>query len=104
MGSVIAPRYHFSLGWWHYFSLMASQPLGTVMVAASLPVFCTALTSILYWVHLPTLTLTAPESEDGFPPSVPPANAQDVEKANTVAVSRYDLFIVMSLRVGLVCY
>lgn len=45
-------------------------------------------------MHLPTLTLTAPESADGLPPSVPPANAEDVEKTNAVVISRDDLFIV----------
>lgn len=45
-------------------------------------------------MHLPTLTLTAPESADGLPPSVPPAKAEEVEKINAVAMSRVDLFIV----------
>ncbi|CSC93952.1 Uncharacterised protein [Vibrio cholerae] len=43
---------------------------------------------------MPTLTLTAPESADGLPPSVPPAKAEEVEKTNAVVISRDDFFIV----------
>lgn len=38
--------------------------------------------------------LTAPESADGLPPSVPPAKAEEVEKTNAAVMSRDDLFIV----------
>lgn len=48
MGSVIAPHCHFYHCWWRYFSLMASQPSGTVMLAMSSPASCAAFTSILY--------------------------------------------------------
>lgn len=50
MGSVIAPHCRFLIvaGGRYYFSLAASQPLGTAMVVMSLPASCAAFTSILY--------------------------------------------------------
>ncbi|ATC57137.1 hypothetical protein CMV05_05410 [Vibrio anguillarum] len=47
-GALLLPIVVFYRCWWCYFSVMASQPLGTVMVDTSLPSCRAAFTSILY--------------------------------------------------------
>lgn len=47
-GALSLPIVSFSLGWWHYFSVMASHPLGTVTDDTCLPAFRVAFTSSLY--------------------------------------------------------
>jgi len=51
-GIITLPIVIFSLGWWYYFSLMASQPLGAVTDDTCLPAFRAVFSSVVIAIDL----------------------------------------------------